>query len=76
MRKSCDLDLGQFKVIQGAIDSLGVILCSTSIDPIVVHSPISRYLTLQPFFIGTMVKINFNSGLADMRVLDFHHNKR
>ena len=38
MRKSCDLDLGQFKVIKVIlpIDSLRVISYSTSIDPIIV----------------------------------------
>jgi len=43
-----------------------------SIDPIVVSVIVFEIFDIKAIFIGAMVKINSTSGLADMRLSDFH----
>ena len=56
------------------IDTLGVV----SIDPIVVSVAVLEIhvLDIRSFFKGEMVKIDFASVLAEMRLSDFHQNNR
>ena len=81
MYNFCDLNMRQFKVIQGQ----GTWCQSTAQEWFRIRLPLiaswylpsfSTYLTLKLFFHGNIVKIYPTFGLADMRPSDFHRNSR
>jgi len=69
-----NLELGQFKVIQGQTSWCQLIahaLLWPLLSPASYLSPFSRHLTLNIFSIGAMITINSSSSSEDRNVSDF-----